>query len=187
MGIGGIQYAKLSGLTVITTASKHNFDYLKSLGADAVFDYNSPTVGEDIKKYTNGQLKFAWDTIALESSAKICAVALSDEGGQLGALLPVNEELIHGINPKVKISNTLAYTQFGEKMLWNGNELPGSDADFEFGKMFNELSRQLYAEGKLKAPKTYLNRGGSGLEGVLKGLDENRQGKVSGGKLVYTL
>lgn len=41
-GIMGIQYAKLSGLiTVLSTYSLHNFDCLKSLGADWVFDYHT--------------------------------------------------------------------------------------------------------------------------------------------------
>ncbi|KAL4861987.1 hypothetical protein BDV12DRAFT_203465 [Aspergillus spectabilis] len=52
-GIFGIQFAKLSGLKVIATASPHNFVYLKSLGADVVFDYRSPTVAADIRAFTN--------------------------------------------------------------------------------------------------------------------------------------
>jgi len=38
-GTLAIQFAKLSGLEVITTSSPHNFSLLKSLGADYVFDY----------------------------------------------------------------------------------------------------------------------------------------------------
>ena len=38
-GALGIQLLKLSGYTVITTCSPKNFDYVKSLGADAVFNY----------------------------------------------------------------------------------------------------------------------------------------------------
>ena len=41
--------------------------------------------------------------------------------------------------------------------------------------------------GKLKAPRVILNKGGHGFEGVLKGMDELRANKVSGGKLVYTI
>lgn len=36
----GIQYAKHVGATVITTASARNHDYVRSLGADRVIDYN---------------------------------------------------------------------------------------------------------------------------------------------------
>lgn len=34
-----IQFAKLSGLKVVTTCSPHNFDFVRKLGADTVFDY----------------------------------------------------------------------------------------------------------------------------------------------------
>lgn len=40
-----IQFAKLSGLVVIATCSSYNIDLIKNLGADAVFNYNSITVG----------------------------------------------------------------------------------------------------------------------------------------------
>lgn len=35
-----MQLAKLAGLTVITTCSAKNFDYVKKLGADHAIDYN---------------------------------------------------------------------------------------------------------------------------------------------------
>ena len=48
VGCSGIQLAKASGLDVISTASKDNFELVKSLGARAVFDYKSSTVVADI-------------------------------------------------------------------------------------------------------------------------------------------
>uniref|UniRef100_A0A7S1C622 Enoyl reductase (ER) domain-containing protein n=1 Tax=Bicosoecida sp. CB-2014 TaxID=1486930 RepID=A0A7S1C622_9STRA len=41
-GVGGyaVQFAKAKGLTVIGTCSERNVDYVKSLGADRVVDYN---------------------------------------------------------------------------------------------------------------------------------------------------
>jgi len=54
-GVLGIQFAKLSGFEVLTTCSPSNFDYVKSLGADKVFDYNSPTCAADIRKYTDNK------------------------------------------------------------------------------------------------------------------------------------
>lgn len=38
----GIQYARLSGLRVIATASPCNFDHLKSLGVEVLLDYHEP-------------------------------------------------------------------------------------------------------------------------------------------------
>ncbi len=48
VGSNAIQLAAAAGYEVITTASPRNFDYVKSLGATQVFDYNSATVVPDI-------------------------------------------------------------------------------------------------------------------------------------------
>jgi NADPH:quinone reductase-like Zn-dependent oxidoreductase len=48
VGSNAIQLAVAAGYEVITTASPKNFDYVRSLGASQVFDYNSPTIIPDI-------------------------------------------------------------------------------------------------------------------------------------------
>lgn len=48
VGSNAIQLAVAAGYEVITTASPSNFDYVKNLGASAVFDYNSPTITQDL-------------------------------------------------------------------------------------------------------------------------------------------
>ena len=48
VGSNAIQLAVAAGYEVITTSSPRNFEYVKSLGASQVFDYNSPTVVPDI-------------------------------------------------------------------------------------------------------------------------------------------
>jgi NADPH:quinone reductase-like Zn-dependent oxidoreductase len=48
VGSNAIQLAAAAGYEVITTASPRNFEYVKSLGASEVFDYNSPSVVPDI-------------------------------------------------------------------------------------------------------------------------------------------
>ncbi|KAL7934944.1 GroES-like protein [Trichoderma chlorosporum] len=186
-GILGIQFAKLSGYKVITTASPRNFDYLKSLGADVVFDYRSPTVVEDIIAAADGELTVAWDCISLEDSAKISAAALSDKGGRLGLLLRVDPDIINAVNPNVVSNFTLGYTITGKPAYRMGTTIPGKPENNEFAKEWRDLAEQLFREGKVKTAKIDLNRGGSGLEGVLVGLDEMRNEKVSGVKLVYTI
>ncbi|EHK15304.1 uncharacterized protein TRIVIDRAFT_38621 [Trichoderma virens Gv29-8] len=186
-GILGIQFAKLSGYKVITTASPRNFDYLKSLGADAVFDYRSPTVVEDIIAAAGGELTIAWDCISLEGSAKICAASISDKGGKLGLLLPVEPAIINAINPNIISSSTLAYSITGQPMKRYGKSFPANPEDNEFAKEFRDLAEQIFKDGKAKPAKIEVNRGGESLEGVLVGLDEMRKEKVSGVKLVYTI
>ncbi|KAK8212257.1 quinone reductase [Phyllosticta capitalensis] len=48
VGSTAIQLAVASGVTVLATASKKNFAYVKSLGASKVFDYNEPDVVDQI-------------------------------------------------------------------------------------------------------------------------------------------
>ena len=43
---------------MITTYSPRNFDLVKSLGADAAFDYNDPECAAKIKEYTKDDLKY---------------------------------------------------------------------------------------------------------------------------------
>ncbi|KAK1723957.1 hypothetical protein CaCOL14_011431 [Colletotrichum acutatum] len=187
MGISGIQYAKLSGYRVLATSSPHNFEYLKSLGADEVYDYKSPTVSEDIRKATNDELTLAWDCQSTSESAVLVAKALSStKGGVIGTLLPVDKKVVKEVNDKVEVKMSLYYTVFGEEFGYFGKRDPVPE-NYEFGKKFWEISRGLLAEGKLKPIRVVKNQGGSGLEGVVVGLKELKEGKVSAGKLVYTI
>ncbi|KAL1861525.1 hypothetical protein Daus18300_008788 [Diaporthe australafricana] len=189
-GILGIQFAKLSGLTVLTTASPRNFEYLKSLGADAVFDYHTPTeeLAKEIKAQTNNNLTLAWDCSPTPESTRLCALSMSDsQPGVYGALLPVQDETLKSVNPNVSGGFTMGYTIFGEAFSRHGREYPAKPEDLAFGKVFWQLSGDLLGQGKFKVARMSVNQGGEGLEGVLKGLDDLREGRVSGTKLVYTL
>merc|ERR1711964_832013 len=67
------------------------------------------------------------------------------------------------------------------------NQIPAKPEDFEFAKTFWELTRGLLEEGKVKVHKPSVNKYGKGFEGILKGMDEMKNGNVSGEKLVFTL
>ncbi len=56
-GVGGfaIQLAKELGLKVFTTASSHNHDWVKSLGADVAIDYKTEDVTKRILEETNNE------------------------------------------------------------------------------------------------------------------------------------
>ncbi|KAM0555851.1 hypothetical protein ACHAPJ_006250 [Fusarium lateritium] len=55
VGGAAIQLAKAAGYEVITTASAKNHDYVKSLGADHIFEYKSPQVTKDIASLLTGK------------------------------------------------------------------------------------------------------------------------------------
>jgi len=56
-GVGGIgiQLAKRLGLSVATTASTENHEWVKKLGADLAIDYKKENVTEVIRDWTNGR------------------------------------------------------------------------------------------------------------------------------------
>lgn len=171
----------------MVTCSPRNFDYVKSLGADAAFDYNSPTCSEDIKEYTKDQVKHVFDCISEGDSPKISVGAMSSTGGVYSTLLPVDKEIVTSINPKVVKKMTLGYTVVGEAFKYGPNDVPAVPEDFEFGKTFWELSTKLLADGKVKVHKPTVNMFEKGLPGVVRGLHHMRAGKVSAEKLVYTI
>jgi hypothetical protein len=157
---------------------------------DAAFDYNSPTCAADIKAFAKDNLAHVLDCIALEASVRISASAFRPAGGIYSALLNVDPEQVTAINPNVKVNTTLAYSIFGERFIlgpFEAKEVAAVPKDFEFGKKFWELSAGLLASGNVKVHRPSVNKYGAGLDGVLKGLDAMKQGKVHGEKLVFTL
>lgn len=183
----GIQYAKASGLTVITTASPHNFEYLKSLGADAVFDYRSPTCGAEIREFTKNKLRHAWDCAG--KGEAMCAAALSDaEPSKYASINMASAEVLKATNALVEGPfTTLGYDAEGEAYTYAGVSRPAMPDEMEFATMFIELSQDLLGREIIKPIRITVNLTGPGLQGAMKGLDELRGGKVSGMKLVYTL
>ncbi|KAF9697960.1 hypothetical protein EKO04_004419 [Ascochyta lentis] len=176
-GTLAVQFAKLSGAEVYATASPHNFALLKQLGADHVFDYKEPDCGEKIRKASNDKLKLAFDCIAEHGSEKICAAAIGSEGGHYSGLLPgplkdfPREDVEHGW--------TFGYTALGEAF---NEQVPAKPQDYEFGVKFWKAAEELFNSGKVKAHPTLVR---DGLGGVPQGLNDLKENKVSGKKLVY--
>jgi NADPH:quinone reductase-like Zn-dependent oxidoreductase len=92
VGQYAIQVLKATGFTqIITTASSKHHASLRELGATHTFDYNSPSLAEDILKVTNGaKIKFAFDCVTTESSMKAIA-GVVDKGSKVGFLLPIKQ------------------------------------------------------------------------------------------------
>jgi NADPH:quinone reductase-like Zn-dependent oxidoreductase len=173
-----IQFAKLSGLEVITTSSPANFPRMKSLGASAVFDYNSPTVGKDIRATTKNKLAYVFDCQSDTGSTAICEQAIGEKGGKIVSLLYARLE-----RADVSSVFTLAYTAFGETFDLFGKSWTADEEELAFSARFWSLAQELLEQGKIKTHPVEVREGG--LEGVLQGLDEMRQGKIKGKKLVY--
>ena len=88
VGQYAIQFAKLCGLRVLTTASPKNFDLVKGIGADEVFDYRDEGVVEKIRGATGNALDIALDTISEGKTPAQVTGAIGDQGGKVAIVLP---------------------------------------------------------------------------------------------------
>ena len=66
VGLFAIHLAAASGVPVVATASPHNHDLLRKIGASEVVDYKDKDVVSHIKKWAqaHGGLSRAFDTIS---------------------------------------------------------------------------------------------------------------------------
>jgi NADPH:quinone reductase-like Zn-dependent oxidoreductase len=93
VGQYAIQFAKLGGFRVITTASPENFNLVRNLGwdedlgADEVFDYRDENVVEKIRASTGNALEIAIDTISEGKTPKHVTGAIGDRGGRVAIIL----------------------------------------------------------------------------------------------------
>lgn len=169
VGAMAVQLAKASGLEVVATGSKHNHDFIRSLGADAVFDYSAPSVVADIVAYGKGKT-FAgvYDAVSYPESQQKSAQVLAQSQG----------------------SKFVAATQGAETGLPGGVTAVQCMAfmikDTEAGNtVWHDFLPAALANGSFKAaPRAHVV--GKGLQHVQAGLDMNKKG-VSAAKVVITL
>jgi hypothetical protein len=120
----------------------------------------------------------AFDCIAEGDSPKICSEAISSKGGEVSYLLFAKHD-----RSDVENKHTLGYTIFGEDFKFIDKDFPASKEDFEFGKKFWDISTELLASKQVKVHPVQKEKGG--LQGVLDGMKQMKEGKVSGTKWVY--
>ncbi|KAF3035530.1 hypothetical protein E8E12_001482 [Didymella heteroderae] len=177
-GLSVIQLAKAFGWKVVTTASPHSYDLVKSYGADAVFNYRDENVSADVAK-AHPDIKFAVDCFSEGKSAEVCDNVIGNKGGEVIVLLPTTKPTVSS----VKHEMILAYTVFGRAFQWLppvGPKFPASQSDRSLLARYYEALPRL--TGVLKPlPVT---RESGGVDAILAGLNKLREGKVSGSKLV---
>ncbi|KAI9810290.1 MAG: hypothetical protein M1827_006340 [Pycnora praestabilis] len=172
VGSSAIQLAVASGVTVLTTASAKNQDYVKGLGAHHVFDHSSPAVVDHIvKSLKDSSDKFAgaYDAISEEATVKQCAQVVHDlGGGKIATVLPPPEGLPSDVQAVGVFATTVA-----TKNKDVGNAI------------WRDFVPQALEDGHLQAkPDPLVIKGG--LPKVQEGLDKLRKG-VSAAKVVIEL
>jgi NADPH:quinone reductase-like Zn-dependent oxidoreductase len=103
VGQYAIQFAKLCGLRVLTTASSKNFDLVRGLGADEVFDYRDEGAVEKIRAATGNALDIAIDTISEGKTPAQVTGAIGGKGGKVAIILPYESP-----RPTVKVTFSMA-------------------------------------------------------------------------------
>ncbi|KLO04681.1 GroES-like protein [Schizopora paradoxa] len=160
-----LQLLKLSGFsTIITTASLHNADFLKSLGATHVIDRKADLVSE-ARKILDGPIDIVYDTV---SSKELQAQSLDlvAPGGQVISTLYLQVD-------KADYPDKNITEIFANFHLPNMRALGVS----LYGKL-----RDLLASGALKPNRVEVLP--NGLAGIPEGLKRMERDEVSGVKLV---
>jgi len=198
VGSNAIQLAVAAGYDVVTTASPHNFAYVKRLGARAAFDYRSKTVIADIVGALRGREIAGALAIGAGSAAACIDIVGACQGNRFVALatpptsfdaVPAGRGRLRRLVPAIArmlagtMTQTLQARRRGvrTKFIW-GSDLIAN----EVGPMiFEAFLPAALAEGRfLAAPSATVV--GTGLAQIPAALERQRLG-VSASKLVVTL
>ncbi|KAH7176929.1 chaperonin 10-like protein [Dactylonectria macrodidyma] len=175
VGSNAIQLARRAGLKVLTTASPQHHEYLRSLGANAVFDYHSSTVVDDViaaVTKAGDSVEYAVDTISLTESLQVVTAILNKTGVKSKKL-----GLVLGWPEGVQKPEGVEVVSTSARNIFNKTDI----ADWVFRDF---LPTALENETFVASPHVKLLPGG--LDGLQAGLDTLKKG-VSGQKIVFTL
>ncbi|RED59311.1 zinc-binding dehydrogenase [Cohnella lupini] len=144
-GVGGyaIQLAKAYGASqILTIASPDNFDYVKSLGADIVIDYNVGNIHERVMELTNGLgVDYILNSINRKSAQE--DLPMLSFGGQLACIAGA-PEIVADFQPSHKTFTI-------HKMMLAGAHLSNDKrAESELGVMAEEFM-ELMVAGKIRS------------------------------------
>ncbi|KAM0276943.1 hypothetical protein ACHAQH_006228 [Verticillium albo-atrum] len=181
-GTIALQLLKLANLRPIAVCSPRNFDLVKSYGAEAVFDYSSPTCAADIRAYTQNTCKYALDCITDSNTMELCYGAIGRAGGHYCGLEPYPER--QHTRKAVSPDWIMGLTIFGERVALEGAYgRPEIPEDRRFGVAWFKSLQALLNEGRIRPHPLMVGQGS--WTGVLEGVDLMRKRAVSGKKLVY--
>lgn len=169
---------------MITTSSPHNFDLVQSYGADLVFDYHSPACADEIRAATKNGLRYVLDPFSEAKTLRLCFAAIGRTGGRYCALEQYQPELCTRKTVKHELVMGGAISGRGVELPEPYGIPPNPDIG-EWARQWYRTVQRLLDEGRLKPCPLEIIPGR--FEGILKGLDLLRNGKVSGRKLIVVL
>ncbi|KAF5248214.1 hypothetical protein FANTH_6006 [Fusarium anthophilum] len=167
VGYFAIQIAKLYNIEVATTCSPRNFDKMRQAGATHVFDYSDEEVVSKIQSAVPN-LQHVFDTVGNETSSATAAMSVSQTAGVLCTVRP-GKANTQDVPSHIKVTDVFVFTAFPTEHSYRGKaHWPVKMSDHKLSADFHvRLMGQL-------SPST-----------VEKAMDLNRQGSISGEKLVF--
>lgn len=178
-GLMAIQWAKLSGMMVITTCSPANFGLVKERGADHIFDYHDKKgCVEGIRQVSDGQLRLVFDCVGAFDSPQICADAMApdSDGCLYNSLSPTPYP-----RKDVKSIFTPGQAVLGQAQQMGVQMIPGDEELLKAFRSFLRLAEQLFRDGTICPPPTETV---FGMEKILGVVDDLRKWNISGKKMV---
>ncbi|OBT65116.1 hypothetical protein VE03_04711 [Pseudogymnoascus sp. 23342-1-I1] len=179
---------------IIATASPVHHDFLRSLGAKAVFDYRDPNVANLILESAGGAntdgpaVPFILDCIASKYGSIEKLAKIAQKGSKVAALLPVIVKDASETEAPEYAMDVQASADWAE-----GVEAKGVRTHFYQENVFFKSYLQstiiptLLAEGVVKPNKQKIIEGKTLLERAQKALDTLRNKAVSGERLVWRI
>lgn len=180
VGAFAIKLAKLnSRIRPIIAVAGSSSDFVHSIGVDAIVNYRSDSVAEDIKKAAGGvPVRYVFDSTNSASSVKYLTSVL-EKGGRYTCTMPVKANSINkgagdGLMEKLLQEDGAWYEQ-----IWVGEIHETKKAGGQlFGTVISRTIENALANGQINGHPYELVNGG--LEGVKAALEELRDRKRGG-------
>ncbi|CZT48856.1 uncharacterized protein RSE6_09615 [Rhynchosporium secalis] len=194
MGMHTVQQARIyyPKITIIALASARHHEYLRTLGANHVFDYNSATVVEDVQNLgldIRSGIDCHSEGLSTQLAAQ-CMLPVSSNDNLIGnkrrrIIRSLPPRLMKGeIPPSVRADECiLSYTALGKPFWFFFHHYPAIPEDYKSSSDYFQALTPLLREKKAVPVKHRLMKGGLGQ--ISEGFEEMRSGKVRGEKLVY--
>ncbi|KAH3682317.1 hypothetical protein WICPIJ_006732 [Wickerhamomyces pijperi] len=188
-GVIAIQVAKLGfGLRVVTVASPKHSEFLRSIGADLVFDYRDPNVNEKISQATNGEIRYVFDIIAEKTTFQAAYSAYKTATGpvKVNSLSMLDEQALTidtSIPKNFQITiPTFAYSANGDTVRLFGGVFKADDETLaRYNKFWNEVVPEILPQ----IQNTNLKVLKPGFQSVNEALGSLQSKSVSGEKIVF--
>jgi hypothetical protein len=153
---------------------------VKSLGADAWYDYNEAGWPRKVRR-DFPMIELAYETTCGEEAWALTEEVFSLSGGRAA----VNHPPTSSKRGDITWQHAASYTCFGQRFSLGPVDCPDLPQQYEFSKKWWRYASKLVWEGQLRPHRTIVRE--SGLEGVVKGIDDIRHQRIRGHKLVYRM